>query len=229
MAISFSEKVIAFNKQLNYQGDLPDNFRVMNPYLDNEETLLVMEQFYHKYYNDTDTRKFIIGINPGRYGAGVTGVPFTDTKRLDSICGIQMHSAQTHEVSSVFVYDMIAKYGGAFLFYKNFYINSLFPLAIIRKAKSGKWLNANYYDEASLFEMTEDFMIDALKKQIDFGLDTTEAFVLGVKNAKYVSKLNQKAGLFKRLIVLEHPRFIQQYRSKQRDQYIDSYISRLNS
>ncbi len=47
----------------------------------------VMQKFYYKYYNDSNKRKFIIGINPSRHGAGVTGVPFTDTKRLDNVCG----------------------------------------------------------------------------------------------------------------------------------------------
>jgi hypothetical protein len=69
-------------------------------------------------------------------------------KDLESVCGIQMKSARTHEVSSVFMYDMIADYGGAEDFYKNIYINSPFPLAIVRKTKTG-WLNANYYDDKS--------------------------------------------------------------------------------
>ncbi len=84
--LTFAEKVVLFNKHLHYQGSLPPAFNVINPYLDNPETLVVMEQFYHKYYNDNLTRKFIIGINPSRHGAGVTGVPFTDTKRLASAC-----------------------------------------------------------------------------------------------------------------------------------------------
>ena len=88
MKETFGEKVIDFNLNLKYSGLLPDGFRVLNPYLDNPETLDVMQQFYHKYYNDSEIRKFIIGINPSRHGAGVTGVPFTDTKRLKDICGI---------------------------------------------------------------------------------------------------------------------------------------------
>ena len=97
------------------------------------------------------------------HGAGVTGVPFTDTKRLESICGITMHSAHTHEISSVFLYDMISEFGGAAAFYKQFYINSPFPLAIVRKSKEGNWLNANYYDDKTLFETVKDYMIASLK------------------------------------------------------------------
>lgn len=220
---NFADKVIDFNRNLIYSGELPEGFEALNPYLNNPETMEVMQKFYHKYYNDTNKRKFIVGINPSRHGAGVTGVPFTDTKRLESVCGIPMHSAHTHEVSSVFVYDMIAEYGGPDLFYKDIYINSPFPLAIVRKTKNG-WLNANYYDDKALFEAVKDFMIDSLKKHISLNLDTSEVFVLGKKNAEFISRLNKEAELFDKMTILEHPRYIQQYKSKEKQLYIDKYI-----
>ncbi|MCT2408134.1 SMUG2 DNA glycosylase family protein [Chryseobacterium antibioticum] len=220
---TFADKVIQFNENLEYTGELPETFQALNPYLDNPETMTVMREFYHKYYNDQNRRKFIIGINPSRHGAGVTGVPFTDTKRLEAVCGIKMQSARTHEVSSVFMYDMIAEYGGAEEFYKDVYINSPFPLAIVRKAKTG-WLNANYYDDKKLFEAVKDFMIDSLKKHISLGVDTSEVFVLGKKNSEFISALNKEAQLFEKMTVLEHPRYIQQYKSKEKQLYIDKYI-----
>lgn len=220
---NLADKIIEFNKNLSYNGKLPEDFQVLNPYLDNPETLVVMESFYHKFYNDSHQRKFLIGINPSRHGAGVTGVPFTDTKRLESACGITMTSARTHEVSSVFVYDMIAEYGGVEAFYKDIYINSPFPLAIVRKSK-GSWINANYYDDKALFNDVKDFMIDSLKKHISLNLDISEVFIMGKKNADFISKLNQEADLFKKMIVLEHPRYIQQYKSKEKQLYIDKYI-----
>lgn len=227
MTKTIASKIIAFNRQLQYTGELPDGFRVMNPFFDNPETMPVMQAFYNKYYNDTAPRRFIIGINPGRHGAGTTGVPFTDTKRLQSVCGIAMETAHTHEVSSVFVYDLIATYGGAERFYANFYINSPFPLAIIRETKGGSWVNANYYDDKQLFEMAKGFMITSLRNQIDFGLDTSEVYVLGKKNYDFIRKINDREKLFKRMVPLEHPRYIQQYKSKQQQIYIDKYLSAL--
>ncbi|ROI03506.1 MULTISPECIES: SMUG2 DNA glycosylase family protein [unclassified Chryseobacterium] len=223
MNTTFADNVIEFNENLTYSGALPEGFEVLNPYLNNPETMVVMQKFYHKYYNDSRKRKFMVGINPSRHGAGVTGVPFTDTKRLESICGIPMKSAHTHEVSSVFIYDMIAEYGGPDEFYKDIYINSPFPLAIVRKTKNG-WLNANYYDDKALFEAVKDFMIDSLKKHISLNLDTSEVFILGKKNAEFISKLNKEAQLFDKMTVLEHPRYIQQYKSKEKQLYIDKYI-----
>ncbi|NPA08529.1 MAG: SMUG2 DNA glycosylase family protein [Chlorobi bacterium] len=228
MTKTFAEEVVEFNRNLKYSGILPEDFQVLNPYLDNPETMIVMEKFYHKYYNDSNKRKFLIGINPSRHGAGVTGVPFTDTKRLESVCGIKMKSAYTHEISSVFMYDMIEQYGGAEEFYKDVYINSPFPLAIVRKSK-GSWINANYYDDKELFRDVKEFMIDSLRKHISLNLDTSEVFVLGKKNADFISKLNREANLFDKMTVLEHPRYIQQYKSKDKQLYIDKYILALKN
>ena len=228
MSKTIADKVIQFNKNLDYKGSLPDGFRVLNPYLDNPETLQVMQAFYHKFYNDNQKRKFIIGINPSRHGAGVTGVPFTDTKRLESICGIAMKTAYTHEVSSVFLYDMIQEYGGAKQFYQNFYINSPFPLAIVRKTNGNNWVNANYYDNLKLFEAVKDYMIDSLKQHFSIGLDNSKVYILGKKNATFIQKLNQEAKLFEQFSILEHPRYIQQYKSKEKQLYIDKYIIELN-
>lgn len=229
MMKTFADNVINFNRSLQYLGKLPKGFQVLNPYMDNPETIEVMQLFYKKYYNDFNQRKFIIGINPSRHGAGVTGVPFTDTKRLAAVCGIKMHSAYTHEISSVFIYDMISSFGGAEHFYREFYINSPFPLAIIRETKEGKWLNANYYDDINLFKAVKNFMIQSLKDHNSLGLDTSEVFVLGKKNADFIHKINKEEKLFDKLSILEHPRYIQQYKSRDKELYIEKYISTLKN
>lgn len=227
MKKTFGEKVVAFNKKLKFSGNLPEGFEVMNPFFDNPETIAVMSKFYQKFYNDYHQRKFIIGINPSRRGAGVTGVPFTDTKRLETMCGIEMKTAHTHEISSVFLYDVIENFGGVEAFYKKFYINSPFPLAIIRKTLKGN-LNANYYDDKDLFEAAKPFIIKSLKDHIDLGLDTSEVFILGKKNATFIDKINSQEKFFEKMTVLEHPRYIQQYKIKEKQLYIDKYLIALN-
>lgn len=223
-----AEQIIHFNENLKYSGKLPDGYAVLNPFFDNPETMTVMRQFYEKYYNDNRQRRFIVGINPSRHGAGVTGVPFTDTKRLESACGIPMQSAHTHEISSVFMYDMIEAYGGAQAFYSEFYINSPFPLAIIRQTKYGNFVNANYYDDKALFEAVKPFMIESLKNHIGLGLDTSEIYILGKKNADFISKINKEENLFGKLTILDHPRYIQQYKSKEKISYIEKYLKSLD-
>lgn len=126
------------------------------------------------------------------------------------------------------MYDVIEAYGGTKSFYKDFFINSPFPLAIVQQSKSGQWLNANYYDNKDLFEAVKPFMIECLKSFIAMGLCTSEVYVLGKRNATFIQKLNQEAQLFDKMVVLEHPRYIQQYKSKEKQLYIDKYILTLN-
>jgi hypothetical protein len=144
--MTFAENIIAFNQQLDYQGALPEGIRIMNPFRENETILPVSSGFYRKYYDDHEPRHLILGINPGRFGAGVTGIPFTDPKRLVEKCGLAFQGKMEHEPSSVFVYDVIEAYGGAEAFYRKFYINSVCPLGFTKTSPAGKEVNCNYYD-----------------------------------------------------------------------------------
>ena len=88
----------------------------MNPFLDTA-TFNLCKQFYTKYYNDNNSTAFNIGINPGRFGGGITGIPFTDPIRLQNICGIENDFQKKQELSSVFVYEVIKSFGGTEMFY----------------------------------------------------------------------------------------------------------------
>ncbi|HAI81154.1 MAG TPA: DUF4918 domain-containing protein, partial [Chryseobacterium sp.] len=89
-------------------------------------------------------------------------------------------------------------------------------------------LNANYYDDKNLFETVKPFMIQSLKDHISLGLDTSEVFILGKKNANFIDKINSQEHFFDKMTVLEHPRYIQQYKSKEKQLYIDKYLIALN-
>jgi len=222
---TFADRVIAFNKNLHLEARLPEGIRVMNPFTENPAALSTSSAFYRKFYNDNRKRHLILGINPGRFGAGVTGVPFTDTKRLAEKCGLSIEGIHTHEPSSVFVYEMIDAYGGVEAFYKDFYINSPSPLGFVITGKKGKEVNYNYYDSKALQEAVEPFMVKSIRAHIAKGIYTDVAFVMGSgKNYAYLLQLNEKKGFFERLIPLEHPRYIMQYRSKHKDHYIEKYM-----
>lgn len=222
---TFAERVIDYNEQLRFTEPLPEGFKVMNPFLKNPEGLTAMKQFYRKYYNDYHQRKLILGINPGRFGAGITGIPFTDTKHLVSECGINFQGTKTHEPSATFVYKMINAYGGTTSFYHDIYIHSLFPLAIIRKNNKGNFVNCNYYDDKLLIQLLRPFMLRHLSSQLEMDVDTEVAYVLGKKNAVFVEKINKEGGFFKRLEVFEHPRYIQQYKSKEALAYANKFVN----
>lgn len=221
---TFFDYIQQFNQELDFTGHLPDEVQFMNPYK-NEEATKISEKFYRKYYVDTHSRYLILGINPGRHGAGVTGVPFTDSKRLFNVCGVDPENLKTHEVSSVFVYEMIGAYGGVQSFYQKFYINSPCPLGLLQLNKKGHWINCNYYDSKVLLQATDEFIQSSMSKLLNFPINRDVAFVLGMgKNFQVLSKKNQQYNWFKELVALEHPRFIMQYRSKQKQQYIDKYL-----
>ncbi len=222
---TFADRVIEFNRNLGHPGDLPEGIQVMNPFDENPEILEITRQFYTKYYDDQRKRKMILGINPGRFGAGTTGIPFTDTKRLSEVCGIQMPSANTHEPSSVFIYEMIAEYGGPRQFYRDYYINSISPLGFLRLNNKGNRVNCNYYDDEKLYQALEPFLISSLKKQMAFGVETEHVYVLGKKNARYLERINQKASLFGSMTVLDHPRYIVQYKARQKEAYLKDYLA----
>ena len=107
---NFSKQVLSYHFSLTADIELPQGIEWLLPYSD-EETRKCMSLFYNQFYNDRHSRTFILGINPGRFGAGLTGVPFTDPIRLKQL-GIENSFPAKPELSSVFVYEMIAACGG---------------------------------------------------------------------------------------------------------------------
>jgi hypothetical protein len=220
-----SDEIIQFLSNLEYKGSLPDGISIMNPFIDDPEIIPVVSQFYHKFYNDNTQRYLILGINPGRFGAGVTGIPFTDSKRLSEKCGLSIPGLKTFETSSVYVYEMIDVFGGVKKFYNKFFISAVCPLGFTSISKKNKRVNYNYYDSKELYDEVRDFIVASLKKQLEFGIKRDACFCLGTgRNFKFLLQLNGDLRLFDKIIPLEHPRYIMQYRSKQKEYYIKKYL-----
>lgn len=222
---TFAERIIAFNRAVHFEGELPDGIRIMNPFRENDLILPVSSAFYRKFYNDHRRRHLILGINPGRFGAGVTGIPFTDTRRLQAACGIPYEGRATHEPSSVFVYEVIEAYGGPEAFYRDFYINSVFPLGFTISDGGGKEKNFNYYDSRELTDAISGFSVENIRKQIALGNETDICYCFGTgQNEKYLRSVNSKFQFFREIVALEHPRFVMQYKAKSKQVYIDKYL-----
>lgn len=225
--MSFADRIIKFNHELKWEGaTLPPGIQIMNPFRESEEVLRISDAFYHKYYNDDRPRFLILGINPGRFGAGLTGIPFTDPKRLMAVCHIPYEGRITHEPSSAYVYEVIEAYGGPEGFYGKFHINSLCPLGFTKTDDKGRVKNYNYYDSKELADASHDFIVANIRKQIALGTGRDVCICLGTgKNEQFLRRLNEEHGFFKEIVALEHPRFIMQYRSAKKLFYIDKYIS----
>ncbi len=146
---TFADKAIGFFQSLRFPFPLPPSIQVMNPY-QHSATFEIVRTFFGKFYADTVPRIFLWGINPGRFGGGVTGIPFTDPFALRTFLGIEHALSGKRELSSEFVYTVIERWGGAKKFYGTFYINNLSPLGCTRHGK-----NYNFYDDAQLFALTK--------------------------------------------------------------------------
>ena len=202
---------------------LEDGVQWINPF-SQQETKVVFETFNKKYFSDTNARIYLLGINPGRFGAGVTGIPFTDPVRLSSVCGIDHSFDLRRELSSVFIYEVIEAFGGLQSFYDRFNFSSVCPFGFI---KAGK--NYNYYDDPKLYATVKPMIDGHLHALESLGADRSAVICLGKgKNYKYLKQLNDEHNLFERVEVLPHPRWVMQYRLKEKLKHIDHYIKVLN-
>jgi len=201
---------------------LPKGIEVLFPQKD-KQVIEIAARFFNKYFNDDHPRRLLLGINPGRYGAGITGVNFTAPKQLKEHCKIDHHFKISSELSAEFIYEMICAYGGVKKFYREWFIGSVCPLGFTKKGK-----NINYYDDKKLLHAVTPFIIDCINKQMDLGFNTERCLCIGgEKNFRFLSGLNEEHKWFTEIIPLPHPRFILQYRRKLKDQYIHQYLMAL--
>lgn len=215
-------KILSFLQGLNLTSKLPPGIEILNPY-QNKITFGLCKRFYEKYYNDSKSRIMILGINPGRFGAGLTGIPFTDPLKLEQECEIPNNFTKKRELSADFIYMMIEAFGGKEKFYQRFYFGSVCPLGF---TKDGK--NINYYDDTKLQQAVLPFIRKSIKTQLDMGMSNKVTYCLGEgKNYNFLRKLNEEEKYFDSIIPLYHPRFIMQYKRKRLNHYIKDYLAKL--
>ena len=221
--MTFAKRTLDFYKQLTINERLPEGVVVMNPYT-SSDTWTTCEAFYNKFYNDNKTRRIIFGINPGRFGAGVTGIPFTDPIRLEKDCGISNNFEKKPELSSQFIYLLIESMGGIPAFYQHYYIGAVSPLGFVKNGK-----NYNYYDDRLLERSLKPFIIKSIVSQVALGISTDKCFCLGNgKNYSYLQRLNAELKIFNEIVPLPHPRWVMQYRRKQLQKYLDEISKELS-
>jgi len=217
-----ADKILSFYQQIDASFPLPAGVEIMNPYSD-QVAWSCVTQFYQRFYADHKNRRIIFGINPGRFGAGVTGVPFTDPVRLANVCAIDNNFQKRPELSSLFVYEVIQAYGGVTSFYSDYFITALSPLGYIKDGR-----NLNYYDDKQLITLSEGFIVHSIEQQVKLVNPGSIAWCLGEGiNFKLFNKLNQQYQFFSEIIPLPHPRWIMQYRRRSIDTYIQKYLEAL--
>jgi hypothetical protein len=228
---TFADKVLSFNKLLSKINiDLPKTFSLVNPFVGDgcKQIEKITNMFYNKFYSDKNKRIMILGSSPARRGTAITGIPYEDAEHLYSQTGICVEEFYVNKASSNFLYEVIERYGGCEKFYSKFYMNFVCPLGIVKTNEKGHNVNCNYYDNKLLEHSLYDFMINSLKKQLTFNIDTKVCYCIGSgANFEFLTKINGEYKFFDRIIPLEHPRFIMQYNSKDKEKFLRKYLELL--
>lgn len=224
--MSFAQRAISFYENLREPTNLPPGVSALNPYR-TPEVQRIGREFYGTFFNDDQPRVYVLGINPGRFGAGVTGISFTTPQNLKRYCGIDNNLPPSPELSSRFIYQVVEAFGGAASFYSHFFLSALYPLALVKDGRNAGPVNYNFYDDRATTEALWPAITDSVRQQLQFGARRDVAICLGRKNEQFLKRLNAENGFFERVLTLDHPRYILQYKSKAIDNYINQYISML--
>ncbi len=221
----FADRLSRFLTTFPLPADLPEGVEARSPFREPAVQEL-LRRFGHRYYADNQSRVAVLGINPGRLGMGRTGVAFTDPAALTEFCGISHDlPRQRPELSTQFIYRVVTELGGPTAFYQHFYLGSIYPLVLLNKG-----LNYNYYDAPALTKALWPDMQLSLRQQVQvLGLRTDVAVSLGQRNGTFLKRLNGELGLFERIITLDHPRYLMQYRRRSLEANVAHYVEALGS
>ena len=220
--MTFAKQILDFYFSLPKELPLPNGVETIYPY-DNPETREVMQRYFQKYYDDTNPRTYLIGINPGRLGSGITGIGFTDAYHLEEYCDIPNSFDKKAELSASFMFEVMKAYGGVEAFTKDFFFTTVMPLGLLKNGK-----NYNYYDDKETQESLEPFITETLLKQMSFPQAKPRIICVGQgKNLKYLQAFNKTHNCFESIDVVPHPRWVMQYRRKEKQKYIDVYLDAL--
>ena len=121
-----------------------------------------IEEFYNSVYENGLPKIVLCGINPGRNGAGKTGILFLDFTSLSKIMnGVNRSDS---ERSAQFFYDIVEEIGVG-TFYNSFYVTNI---SWVGYTKGGK--NLNCYD---LPPLVKRFVLDMFKYEMAVVSPTT--------------------------------------------------------
>lgn len=212
----------AFLTSLTLDIELPKGFSILDPYR-HDDVVDVVRQFCAKYYAGNRKRIAVWGINPGRFGGGVTGLSFTDPTALVDLLGLKTPISGRRELSAEFVSMVIEAYGGPKAFYRDFYLSALSPLGFEAGGK-----NINFYDDADLARRIAPVIRAWMLEQHALGLVQDRCLVLGTgKLRDYMERTLRQDLPYRTVDYLEHPRFIMQYRRQRLPEFVDKYVDTL--
>ena len=225
-----NKKIIDYYKWLSLQNiELFDKYKIVNPYKQ-ERIIKIVEAFYNKYFDDNNNRYLILGASPARRGTSATGIPFEDEEHIYKLTGESINNFYINKNSSNFLYDVMENYGGIDKFYSDFFLGFVCPLGIVNINNKNNEVNVNYYENRKLQSYLNDFIKKSLDELINIGINREVCYCIGSgKNFQFLLKLNEENYYFKRIVALEHPRYIMQYNKDKTAFYMNKYLNELNN
>ena len=215
---SFGSRISRFLTNLKLDISLPSDFKILDPYA-SPEVRRVVTEFCSRYYTGNAPRISAWGINPGRFGGGITGLSFTDPFALKNQLHIGTAIEGRRELSAEFISMVIEAVGGPREFYSKVFLSALCPLGFIRDGN-----NINFYDDAELHRKIVPFILDCMNEQIEVGIRKDICIVLGTGKLKKTMERDINPSIqFEKIIYLDHPRFVMQYKRKSVEEYVKRY------
>jgi hypothetical protein len=165
--------------------------------------------FWQKFYGDAIPRIMICGINPGRHGAGKTGVPFLDFMSLSKIIpGIER---QDIEKSASFFFEAVRSFGVE-SFFRTFYVSNFSSVGYIREGK-----NLNYYDlPQPALKIVERNFLEEIKT-------VNPTHIVSLSAAVHASVRKLLPANIDCSLRLPHPAWVATYRANEKNQWLSRY------
>lgn len=181
---------------------------VLSDFILNKEGI---NSFWQTYYGDPVPRVVICGINPGRHGAGKTGIPFVDFQSLSQlISGIDR---QDGERSAEFFFQVVRQFGME-AFFHSFYVTNVASVGFIR---DGKNLNYNELPESALKVVEHNFL-----QEMEI-IQPTHFISLGEVVQNTVRKLLPAS--VDCSMRMPHPAWVTTYRGKELHEWTTRYLT----
>jgi uracil-DNA glycosylase len=175
----------------------------------------LVSRYYKTVYSNQKARVVLCGINPGRNGAGKTGIPFLDFDSVSQL--ISNIDRRDKELSAQFIKSIIDELGSE-AYYKGVYMTNISWYGFVKNNK-----NLNYYD---LPESLQTIFTDSFIEEMD--IVEPKVIVPLSQRVEKTLKQMKKEGKLQYLIAsrLPHPYYCSI--GKNAIKYKDVYLRRLN-
>ena len=171
----------------------------------------VIDHFWDTYYSEGVPRVVVCGLNPGRLGAGQTGIPFMDFESLGQLLpGI---ARRDRERSASFFFHVLSVFGAA-AFYRTFYVTNVSAVGFVRSGR-----NLNYPDlPAPALAIVKQRFLEEMEE-----VQPTHVIALGRQVQKTLRQWLPAAVDCSHC--LPHPAWVATYRPREKAQWIEHYLT----